>query len=241
MNRIIVLVIVLISSFSLFAQEPGQALGLRFGMQLTPTVSWLSSDEVDLVDSKGVKLGYSFGVVGDWFFKENYALATGLFVNSYGAKMTYSEGMRLNTKNYGQRVVAGDFALNPLYLEIPLGFKFLTKQYWRKRFYGQVGYNQFFLLDATMRTNEVLYEMSGIIENGIIELDKKNIRDEFAKAMYGFHFGFGTEISLGGNTYITAGVLAMFGMNDITKSTSIAGIDPVNKTRALNFKLGLLF
>ena len=236
MNKIIVLIIVLLSSFSLFAQEPGQALGMRFGMQLTPTVSWFSSDEVDLVDSKYPRLGYSFGVVGDWFFKENYAFSSGLFMNSYGAKITYGDGIRLNIKNYGQREVVGDFALNPLYLEIPLGFKFLTKQFWRTRFYGQVGYNQFFLLDATMRTDEVLVEKSDMIE-----LDKKNIKEEFAKAMYGFHFGFGTEISLGGNTYITAGVLAMFGMNDITKSTSITEMNPVNKIRALNFKLGLLF
>ncbi len=233
MKKTLIIFVVLLNSISAMSQGTGRPLGLRFGMQFTPTVSWLSSDEATLADTDGAKLGYSIGVVGDWFFKENYALSTGVFIGSMGGSLTYGNGMRLETKKYGLVEVVGDLSLVPTYVEVPIGFKFLTKQFWRTRIYGQGGYNQYFLVDAVARTDASF--------EGVMELDKKNVKNEFASALYAFHFGFGAEYNLEGNTYITAGVVAQIGMNDVTQSTSVSGVDPVNKLRGLNFKLGVLF
>lgn len=211
-----------------YAQVESQAKGLRFGMQLTPTISWFTTDETSLVDPQGSIVGYSFGVVGDWFFKENYALASGFFMNSMGGKMNYDSSMPIKTKNSGDEYPDGEVTLKPTYLEIPIGFKFLTKEFWRMKFVGQAGYNQFILLNATIRQ-----------EGGT--LDKKDVKDEFTSMMSAYHFGFGTEYSLGGNAYLTASILATMGLNDVTKSKSDSGIDPVNKLNSINFKLGVIF
>lgn len=228
MKRLLITSLVLFSLTSLFSQSPTENAGLRFGMQLTPTISWFTTDETSLVDPEGSIMGYSFGVVTDWFFKENYALASGFFMNSMGGKLNYDSAMPIQTKNSGAEYPDGEVTLKPTYLEIPIGFKFLTKEFWRMKFVGQAGYNQFFLLNATIRQ-----------ESG--SLDKKDVKEEFTSSMSAYHFGFGTEYSLGGNAYLTASVLATIGMNDVTKSTSDTGIDPVNKLNSVNFKLGVIF
>lgn len=231
MKRLVISVVALLLVLNLFSQAPTEAkknVGLRFGMQLTPTISWFSSDEVDIVEPDGSIVGYSFGVVGDWFFKENYALATGFFMNSMGGKLIYDESMPLDIKNTDVPAYPnGEVTLKPNYLEIPIGFKFLTKDFWRVKLVGQAGYNQFILLNATVRHDG--------------DLDKKDAREEFTSVMSAYHFGFGAEYALGGDAYLTAGVLATIGLNDVTKSVSDTGIDPVNKLNSINFKLGVIF
>ncbi len=231
MKRVVISVLVLFFTLSAWAQSKPE--GLRFGMQLTPTVSWFTTDETSLVEPDGSVMGYSFGIVGDWFFKENYALATGFFMNSMGGKLKYDNNMRLATKNDGDVNVNGELTLRPTYLEVPVGFKFLTKEFWRVKFVGQAGYNQFVLLNATVRTD--------IQGNGLIDLDKKDVKDEFSSLMSAYHFGFGAEYSLGGDAYLTASILAVMGVNDVTKSKSPTGVDPVNKLNSINFKLGVIF
>ena len=46
---------------------------------------------------------------------------------------------------------------------------------------------------------------------------------------------------LGGDAYLTGGILATMGINDVTKSVSDSGIDPVNKINSINFKIGVIF
>jgi len=233
MKRLISSVIAFFLVLNLFSQidpEAGRNVGFRFGMQLTPTVSWFSSDEIDVVDPDGSILGYSFGVVGDWFFKENYALASGVFLNSMGGKLNYIDpSISIDVKNYdgndGSSI--GEVTLRPTYLEVPIGFKFLTKDFWRVKFVGQAGYNQFILLNAKIRQDS--------------DLDKKDVKDEFTALMSAYHFGFGVEYALGGDAYLTGGILATMGINDVTKSVSDSGIDPVNKINSINFKIGVIF
>ncbi len=207
--------------------QGGKEKGLRLGMQLTPTVSWFSSDEASLVDPEGAVIGYSFGMMGDWFFKEHYALSSGLLLNAMGGKLKYAALMPLEVKNGGMQFPKGAVTLRPTYLEIPLGFKFLTKDFRRIRFVGQCGYNQFFLLGAKVRH-------SG-------DLDKKDVKKEFSALMSACHFGMGAEYALGGNAYLTAGLVGVIGINDVTKSKTVGNIDPTNKLHSINFKLGIIF
>lgn len=212
---------------TLLAQGGSVDKGLRFGMQMTPTVSWFSSDELDLVEPAGAIMGYSFGVIGDWFFSENYALASGFFYNAMGGKMNYKDGMTISTKNDGVVPLTGEATLRPNYLEVPIGFKFLTKEFWRVKVVGQCGYNQFFLMNAKL------------LHDG--DYNKKDISSEFTALNASYHFGFGVEYSLGGAAYLTGSVLATMGMNDVTTSKGDNGVDPINKLNSINFKMGIIF
>jgi len=236
MKKLLITTVIALFSLSAFAQLDEGPEGIRFGMQLTPTISWFSTDETSLVEPDGSVMGYSFGIVGDWFFKRNYALSTGLLVDALGGKLDY-HNMQLETKNDGIVTMNGPVTLRPTYLEMPIGFKFLTKSFWRMRFVGQAGYNQFILLNSTVRTDQVAVDSEG----ASVDIDKKSVRNEFSALMSGYHFGFGAEYSLGGEAYLTASILTTIGMNDVTKSTDDAGVDPVNKLNSINFKLGIIF
>lgn len=226
MKRIVNVALLLVMSLSLFSQTNKGVEGVRFGMQLTPTVSWFTSDEQTLVDPDGAAMGYSFGIVGDYFFKPNYAFTTGVFMDALGGKVNYMNDMTVEIKNEGDEIINQMATLRPTYLEVPIGFKFLTKDFWRLRFVGQCGLNQYFLLNAKIR-------MDG-------DFDNKDISDEFSSLMSAYHFGFGTEYALGGSAYLTGSVLATIGLNDVTKSKA-ADVDPTNKLNVINFKLGVIF
>lgn len=215
--------------------------GLRFGMRLSPTITWISSDEVDLVDPSGASMGYSFGIVGDWFFKENYAISSGAFMSNMGCKLDYSDNMTLLTRNNGDVYNVGDVSLRANYLEVPIGFKFTTKEFWRFKFVGQCGFNQFFLLNAKA-TSDVASAIDDL--GNLVTLDKKDVSDEFSSVHSAYHFGFGTEYALGGDAYLTGGVTAVIGLNDVTKSeVNVDGVtvDPVNKINSINFQIGFIF
>lgn len=205
-------------------QEPG----LRLGMRLTPTISWFTSDEKGYADPSGAVAGYSFGMVGDWFFENNYAITSGLFMNSMGGEMTFND-MPVDIKSNDASAFNEEMSLRPTYLEIPIGFKFLTKEFWRVRVTGQCGYNQFILLNAKVGNAETS------------ELESKTVSDEFTALAMAYHFGFGAEYSLGGSAYLTGGVMLNMGINDVTKSVSASGVDPVNKINSINFQLGVIF
>ena len=228
MKRIASVFVLVVISLSVMSQVNKGVEGVRFGMQLTPTVSWFTSDEPSLVDPDGAAMGYSFGIVGDYFFKPNYAFSTGIFMDALGGKLFYSDDMAVLAKNgtNGSLDVDGVATLRPSYLEVPVGFKFLTKEFWRTRFVGQCGLNQYLLLNAKLS------------QEG--EFDNKDISDEFSRFMSAYHFGFGAEYALGGAAYLTGSIMATIGINDVTKSES-SNVDPTNKLNVINFKLGVIF
>lgn len=234
MKRLIISILVVFFGVSMFAQQnPEEEIKhLRLGMQVTPTISWFTSDETAMVDPEGAVMGYSIGVVGDWFFHKNYAVSSGVFVNSMGGKLKYSKLMPIETKNDGTCLPGvfesdGEITLRPTYLEIPLGIKFISKEFWRVKFVGQCGINNFVLMSAKMRCDND-------------EMDQKSVRDEFSALMFGCHIGVGAEYALGGDTYLTVSLLGTMGATDVTKS-SLGGIDPVNKLNCINFKIGVIF
>lgn len=59
----------------------------RFGLKFDPNVTWLKPNEY--VESKGVKMGYNYGLMTDFFLGKNYAIATGLEVLNIGGKVSY--------------------------------------------------------------------------------------------------------------------------------------------------------
>ncbi len=234
MKRLMIIALLVCSALVTFAQTGDGEF--RFGMQVTPIVSWFTTDETTIVKPDGAVMGYSIGVVGDWFFQENYAITSGLFLNSMGGRLKYGlSTMPIETKNDGAiypgletDIDKGEVTLRPTYLEVPVGIKFLSKEFWRSKFYGQCGVSNYFLVNAKMRCDG--------------DLDKKSVKDEFSALMFAFHLGVGVEYALGDDTYLTAGILGTMGLNDVTKSeTQLTKVNPVNKINSVNLKLGVVF
>jgi hypothetical protein len=183
--------ILLIACFTLIS---GLALGqsenhTRLSFVLNPQVSWIKSD-LKNVTSRGSMAGYNFGIVADHFFAENYALSTGLTINTTGGKLKYTPEAGASTiRDYHLR-----------YIEVPLGLKLQTNEFRRSQLYGRFGLASQFNIRA---------------KDG----DDLSLTDEVRFIEFSYHLGAGLEYSLGGNNALMFGLLLNNGITDITKTT----------------------
>ncbi len=211
------IILTLLLSASVFAQSDRDT-DLRFAFVLSPQISWLKSDNSS-VDANGSLFGYNFGVEMDKFFAKNYAISTGLTINTTGGKLRY-EGdntFRIGDENTILTNKTLEYRLK--YLEVPLLLKLQTNDFQRSSFYGVFGIsNQF-----NIKTNDG----SG-----------NNINDEVKFLNFGYKFGGGMKYSIGGDAFLKFGLTYNQGVTDVTDNSQIDDKVVLNR---LVFNFGVIF
>lgn len=111
---------------------------IRFGVFGAPTLSFMrpsaAKDGSIYQENGGNKIGFTYGLMGDFNFTENYAIATGIQVNSTGGK--------INTTNSAPKIgdaVKTSFNYSLQYLEIPVALKLKTDPIGKISIFGQAG------------------------------------------------------------------------------------------------------
>lgn len=133
-KKLITLAALLFASAAAYAQQSDKYIRMAF--VLSPQVSWLTSDHQE-VSSASNRFGYNFGLVLDRFFAENYAITTGLTINTTGGALKYSNP------------AVGKVEYNLKYLEVPLAVKLKSSDANRFVFNGQFGVSNQFNVKAT--------------------------------------------------------------------------------------------
>jgi hypothetical protein len=183
---------------------------LRFGAYIAPTLSWMrpttskSNDGVFAATNEGSKLGFTYGLMAEYHFADNYALATGLQINMTGGKIR-SERVNGNTTEAAQ-VNTAMFNYNLNYLEIPVALKMRTDLISGFRFFGQLGLTTGFNI-AKKATYEVHYtdrEGKPMISAG----EKEKVKGTLAIApvMFQMNIGAGAEYPLNEKLCAYAGI-----------------------------------
>lgn len=183
----IILVFLLLTGYAA-AQSTGDT---RFTFVLSPQISWMKSD-MDKVDNGGSKMGYNFGLLVDYFFGDNYAITSGLTINTTGGKLEYLSS--------GNNTVEERPRYNLRYIEIPMGLKLRSEDLKRMNIYGRFGLSP--QLNIMAKDND---------DNGI--------SDEVKLLDLGYHIGGGIEYSVGGKNALVFGLLFNNGFMDITSSS----------------------
>lgn len=117
---------------------------IRFGAYLAPNVSWMhptaakSDNGLYNVESQGSKVGFTYGLMGEYYFARNYAVVTGLQVNSTGGKMLATRIDQQTTPGSAQ-VQKAMFDYRLQFLEVPLALKLRTDDINGFKFFGQLG------------------------------------------------------------------------------------------------------
>ncbi|MEO8150568.1 MAG: outer membrane beta-barrel protein [Bacteroidia bacterium] len=120
MKKLFLLLIIALTTFSSYSQPESQ---WKFGLHATPSVKWLTST-TDGVKSGGAKVGFSYGLVAEYFFGSRYSFCSGIDFSYRGGNLKYAD-----TKyNY-----------NLQYLEVPITIKMHTKEMDKKLFYAKFG------------------------------------------------------------------------------------------------------
>ncbi len=145
MRKILTPVLLFIFSAQAFGQytygEPvesssrggGELRKTRFGLFIAPNNSWMkptaskSNDGLYRISSNGSKIGYSWGLMVDYFFAENYGIATGVQLNTTGGMVSaVYDPAKLSNPAPVNYVQSADIDYRLQYFEVPFGLKLMS-------------------------------------------------------------------------------------------------------------------
>jgi len=194
MKRITIIVISLFMSINIFAQQDTE---WRFGLKGAPSMAWLWPDTRGL--DYDHSFGFSYGIIGEKYFAENYAITSGLFVTNQGGELDFTRTL----EEYDNR----ESQLYDLqYIEVPIAIKMRTREFGYWTFFGQfgisLGYN-------TRARADIDYANTTSPEKDV------PIDDEIRPMKASVVMGLGAEFSLLGNTAIFMGLNYNNGFSDV--------------------------
>lgn len=210
MKKYLIIAILFLVPYIVYMQE-GFAQKITGGIEVSPVLSWMTPDIADNIDNEGVKLGFNFGIVGDYNFSDNFAFSTGIMVNSFGGKLKYSDsipefkvdlGTRDSTYSFLEGAIV-DYKLQ--YIEIPISLKGKTNEIGYMTYFMKAGINPMFRWKA-----------KGDVSQG--NISDKSIKYEVKSFYFAFNVGAGFEYSFGGNTKLLLEFVYTNGLSDITNT-----------------------
>lgn len=216
-----------------FSNAYSQQKPFVFGIKAGPNIGWMNPDTQGY-ESDGVKPGFSWGFIADFFLMENYGINTGfdvVFLNG-GLKMPY--------RMEDDASISYDGTLTRIYklkyIQVPLTLKMRTNEMGKFRIYGQIGLGANFLIGAKADDSFSSSEYSTSSED-------VNIYDDMTFMRAALILGAGAEFNLGGSTSLMAGIIFNNGFLDILNGQNT--IDPTLNNKALaNFlslDIGIVF
>lgn len=210
--------IVMLSTFLCsFAWIASAQQDFRFGFQLSPSFSWLSVSDDNKINGNGTNLGLRLGVIGEYYFRSNYAFIGGLgFAFNQGGTLKHDIGGNFwpNSDLNEPAINSDDFSLidgvnlkyGLQYVEIPFGMKFRTQEFGYVRYYAEI----------PVITLGILTQARGAVSGNTIDTEKEDIKDDvnFFNASWGV--GGGVEFSISERTALIGGLFFQNGFADVT-------------------------
>lgn len=204
MKRTFIGLLLLFFTGSAFAQDSSSPYyGFRLGLTAHPTIGWVKPD---IGKSNGVALGFSYGLMGDFNFTQNYSFATGLTITTINGKSTEVVTSSNSGAAPSQYEIQLKYKLQ--YIEVPLTLKLKTVKINEVRYYGQFGLSNGFMIGAKQDFDLV----------GGASSKDNDIKNDINFYRAGLIIGAGAEFDVSGNTSITTGLTFNNGFTDITSS-----------------------
>ncbi|MDR1864031.1 MAG: PorT family protein [Bacteroidales bacterium] len=184
-----------------------QGQGVKLGLLLEPGAAWLKPDRAEIQKGRA-KMGFNVGLMSDFYFAENYAFGSGIFLLFTGGSLKYQNEIVLKTNGDAQGNVAANSKVQYRiqYLRIPLGLKLRTHQIGRFRYYADLG------VDALMRIGA----NAGYVAQSGTSYENIGVERTIRMFAAGYHIGGGLKYSLGGNAALVGGIGYMKIFTDMT-------------------------
>lgn len=214
--------------------------GFRFGLKASPNIAWFRT-ETRSYDNRGVKIGYSYGLIIDYEFAENYSITSGLNFLQTGGKMNYDWIHHANENNDQENNNDGFLtrkqrSFHYRHIEIPLALKLRTTEIGYMTYYGKFGLGLGFRTSARADDRVTLPNDQYLTENNI------DISEETKFLRAGLVLGGGLEYSFGGSTALLVGLTLHNGFSNILDGRNPA-VDhaPSSHNLYLELTLGVMF
>ncbi|MBK9292420.1 MAG: PorT family protein [Bacteroidetes bacterium] len=225
MARNLLLTIFLAISVTSFAQEKA----FQFGFELAPNIGWVSPN-TNNYETDGVRMGFSWGFVGDIYLVENYAINTGLRFLYLNGKYTFPE-KKDDSNGLTRR------KLNTSYVQIPAVLRMRTQEISNGySIYGDFG------LALALRLNASADEKFYVNDRLFGTENKKDVDNEMRYSRTSMIIGAGVYKELAETTKLNIGLRWDNGLLNVLKGTNNISGDKVKGTFSfLELKVGVLF
>ena len=218
------------------ALAPAAFAQVEIGLKVSPSIAYLRPDSPGSTSftSEKAKLSFGGGIFVDYFFGENYAFNTGLFLTGKGGTIGYSDR---STTPGGPTGVRVEQKIAMQYLELPLTVKLFTNEVApATRLYFQVGGS--LAVPVQVRINGDKYYTDPYDNNNQTKAGK-HVFDIDANIIG----GAGVEYQLGQSTKLLTGLSYHHGLVDFDRYFERnRGFSDVNiKNSVFALDLGLKF
>ena len=171
-----------------------QYKGFSFGLKFSPTIDWTGSTTGAAIN-EGTRAGFGLGVIGEYYFSENYAIVTGINVNMNRGHYSFSKARMVDT-------ILMPYSIDRYYkstvYEIPLMLKMVTEQFGSLpiRYYAQVGGGLGYCHKVLVKDS-----FDGLVAENYAKSDQ-----EFSNLRVSLKIGAGAQYVLTGSTRVFAGL-----------------------------------
>jgi len=218
---------------------------LRVGFKIVPGINWVKVKTTN-VQRDGSNIGFGFAFMVDKKIKDNYYISTEVNVTTMtnAIKLRDSAVHNINDAS-GRKYSDISYKYKVQYIEIPVSFKFRTKEIDGLRFFGQFGLSAGFLIsnNVTTTAKELItgkefpsIEKYNPNQNDNNNLDFSTHKDNFSIIRAAMIIGAGIEYRLSGNTSLYTGLRFNNGFTDILRETRATAINNV-----LGLEIGMFF
>ncbi len=205
MKKITILILSLLFTANLYAQQSMVGnYGFRLGLTAHPTFGYIKAEGGK---GNGVSLGFSYGLIGDFNFAENYSFSTGITITTINGKST-----EVNAQPYhGKSAAVTDYDLKYMmqYVEVPLTIKLKTSEVNGVRWFGQFGLSNDIRLSARQDAES----------NGTTLANNVNSSDWTSLYRAGLIIGGGGEFNITNKSSLMVGLTLNNGFTNITDNT----------------------
>jgi hypothetical protein len=247
-SGIFCLLIALFSTANLVAQD------LHFGLQTSPSWSWMSTDN-GKINGSGALLGFKLAIIAENRFSEAYSLSSGIgFHFNSGGRLQFDVPSKTWVNSYdnferrpADSLVFGKetkFKYNVSFVEIPIGLKMRTPE---------TGNHLRWFIEPNMVLGFRSNAKGGIsgAGAGALEQDDIKISKELRPINLAWGIGGGGEYIIFNNTALVLGVYYQQGFTDMTNDEGntiydIDGKNPRNESSRgrmhnLTLRIGVMF
>jgi len=217
-KKLLILVILGYAS-CLSAQSP-----VRLGAHIDPIFSWFSP-RTSQIEKDGARLGYTGGLMVEYYFAPNYAFVSGLNLTLLGGNLLYKEEVDITTGEGTHVMIPPQttVAFNMNYLSIPLALKLKSNEIGFFTYFAELGF-----------TPQVNIGSRASATGG--DLHKDNVSKEINAFNVSFFFGGGIEYNIGGQTSLVGGIFFNNGFVDILSADRHTA-----QVNFVNIRLGVMF
>ena len=234
--------------YFLIPQLSAQFNNLRFGIQLSPTISSIESED-NLINSNGSNVGLKFGTILEWYLSPNISMNTGLnFSFNEGGKLRYDfggdllAGNDLSSENLHELPDGINIRYNIKYIEVPFHLKLRTNEKNQLRYYAALP-----IINFAFRT-----KARANLQGGDIDIKEENINNAVSFINISYGLGGGVEYSLNEDLSLQVGlhwmqsffdVISNNGLQRINEggSISIKNEDSLARLSSINLRIAILF